>query len=90
MVSASIGTALGGGAGKARRSGFLTGASALRQRFDSALEREYERERERERRNGLLLVPNTSASTDRADGSLVLFLTDMYRPFASRSIHVLP
>lgn len=44
----------------------------------------------RERPNGLLLMPNASASIDRVDGSLVRFLTNMNRPFESRSTHVLP
>lgn len=58
--------------------------------MDSALESERERELEWERPNGLLLMPNASASIDRVDGSLVRFLTNMNRPFESRSIHVLP
>lgn len=52
--------------------------------MDSALENE------RERPNGLLLVPNASASIDRVDGSLVRFLTNINRPSESRSIHELP
>lgn len=83
-----------GGAGKARRGvGVLTGAFALIYLFESTLENKRERERgcKFERPNGLLLMPpNASASIDRVDGSLVRFLTNMERPFESRSIHLLP
>jgi hypothetical protein len=79
-----------GGAGKARKGGFLTGVRTLRYFSDSALGNERERERECERPNRLLLMPNASASIDRVEGSLARFLTNMYRPFASRSIHLLP
>ena len=86
VVAGVVVLVVGGGAGRARRGGFLTGACALRQFSDSALEREYERER----RNGLLLMPNASASIDRVERSLVLLLTNMYRPSKPRSIHVAP
>lgn len=58
--------------------------------MDSTLENGRERDRECERENGLLLMPNASASADRDNGSFFRFLTKTERPFESRSIHLLP